>query len=251
MKYCICLLIFKWLMFIAHAQTLGISTDKTTSLMFPFPIKHVDKGTNDVLAQQVNVNTLLIKAAGKDFSETNLTVFTDDGAVYTFRVLYDPYPRVWIYRLPVFTQATMETYAGGILDNPAIIRGPRDRKWNIEAAITGIYIKAGVIYYQIRVWNRSPIDYETELLRFFIRDKKSSKRTSTQENDLMPLYMIGRINVVKAYSDNVVVVALEKFTIPDAKFLGIQLMEKNGGRHLQMKVRNKFMLQAMTLPDMR
>jgi hypothetical protein len=36
------------------AQTkLNITTDKTTSLVFPFAIKHVDRGTSSVLAQQV------------------------------------------------------------------------------------------------------------------------------------------------------------------------------------------------------
>ena len=34
-------------------QPLSISTDKTTSLIFPFPIKYVDRGTMDILVQPV------------------------------------------------------------------------------------------------------------------------------------------------------------------------------------------------------
>jgi len=47
------------------------------------------------------------------------------------------------------------------------------------------------------------------------------------------------------------VIALEKFTIPDAKFLAIQIMEKNGGSHLSMKIGNKKIMQAIPLPDLK
>lgn len=250
-KQLACLLSFILLVIICQAQTLGLSTDKTTSLVFPFPIKHVDRGTDAVLAQRVEDNILLVKAAAEDFAETNLSVFTGDGSVYTYRVLYERSPRVWVYRMPVMTNASIAMYANAILDNPRTSRGVHDKKWNIEAHVTGIYIKNDVIYYQLRIWNRSPVDYDTELLRFFIRDKKRAKRTAVQEKELTPLYMSGRINVVKAYSDNIVVLAFNKFTLPDAKFLGIQLMEQNGGRHLQMKVKNKDLMKGVMLPDLR
>ncbi len=68
------------------AQTsLTITTDKTTSLIFPFPIRHIDRGTKDILVQQVKEadNILLVKAAAKDFPETNLSVVTG-GREYLF-----------------------------------------------------------------------------------------------------------------------------------------------------------------------
>lgn len=252
MKYCISLLIFQWIVFMAHTQTLGLATDKTTSLVFPFPIKHVDRGTESILTQQVKgERALLIKAANKDFPETNLTVFTEDGSVYTFRVQYDPLPRTWIYRLPVFSGSTIAGYANGILDNPATIRGMRDRKWNIELYVKGIYVKDDVMYCQLQVWNQSPIDYNIELLRFFIRDKKRARRTASQENELEPLYRTGKVDVIKAHSNNTIVVALDKFTSPDAKVMYIQLVEKNGGRHLQVKVQNRDLMRARVLPEPR
>ena len=56
--------------------------------------------------------------------------------------------------------------------------------------------------------------------------------------------------MVKGYNFSVIVVALNKFTIPDAKFLGIQMMEKNGGRHFNLKVWNNQILKAVVLPDL-
>ncbi|NCU04119.1 MAG: DUF4138 domain-containing protein, partial [Chitinophagaceae bacterium] len=66
MKRFVCLLCVCWYFVSAIAQTtsLQITTDKTTSLVFPFPIRHVDRGTKEVLVQLVKEvdHILLIKA---------------------------------------------------------------------------------------------------------------------------------------------------------------------------------------------
>jgi conjugative transposon TraN protein len=255
MKRIVCMICSCWLFVSAIAQTnsLCIATDKTVSLVFPFSVLHVDRGTKDILVQPVQgaESILLVKAGVKDFSETNLSVFTSDGAVYTFKVCYDAAPALWTYYLPINKKATIATYANGILDNQRILWGVRDNDWNIGIAVIGVYIKDAVIYYQLRLINNSSIDYDIELLRFYIRDKKKSKRTAVQENELKPLHVSGNISQVKAFSQNIAVIALDKFTIPDKKFMGIQLMEKNGGRHLMMKLNNKHILRAIPLPDLK
>ena len=255
MKRFVCLICGCWILVSVMAQnaSLCIATDKTTSLIFPFAIRHVDRGTKDVLVQKVKEsdNILLVKAASKDFPETNLSVVTDDGSVYSFVVCYEDKPPVWIYNLPVNSKASITTYANGILDNPPIAGRIRDHKWDIVVKVCGIYIKNEVIYYQLKLDNQSPLDYDIDVLRFYIRDKKKGKRTATQENELKPLYIAGNSKQVKANSNNMVAVALDKFTIPDAKYLGIQMVEKNGGRHLFMKIQNKHILKATPLPDLR
>ena len=255
MKRLVCLICGCWLFVSAMAQTsaLCISTDKTTSLVFPFSIRHVDRGTKDILVQQVKEadNILLVKASAKNFSETNLSVVTEDGSVYTFVINYEEKPAIWVFNLPANKTATMATYANGILDNRRTLWGVRDNSWNIDAAVIGTYIKDDIIYYQLRIKNNSTIDYDIEVLRFYIRDKKKGKRTAVQENELKPLHVSGNIAQVKSFNQNIIVVALDKFTIPDKKFMGIQIMEKNGGRHLMMKLNNKDILKAIRLPDLR
>jgi hypothetical protein len=56
---------------------------------------------------------------------------------------------------------------------------------------------------------------------------------------------------VKAGTHNRVVFALNKFTIPDAKYLAIEMGEKNGGRNLLLKVNNRKILKATSLPDIK
>lgn len=255
MKRIVCLVCVCWMFVSACAQTssLQITTDKTTSLIFPFPIRHVDRGTKDVLVQPVKEadNILLVKAASVKFPETNLSVVTGDGSVYSFKVNYTDQPENWIFYLPELKKSTIATYANGILDNHRTVRGIRDRKWDIAASVNGIYIKDDVMYYQILLCNQSTIDYDIDLLKFYIRDKRKSKRTAAQENELTPLHISGNTRKVKACDFSMIVVALDKFTIPDAKYLAIQLMEKNGGRHLLMKVKNNKIIRAIPLPDLR
>ena len=144
----------------ANAQTkLNITTDKTTSLVFPFAIKHVDRGTASVLAQQVKEapEILLVKAAAKDFTETNLSVVTDDGSVYAFTVTYDIKPAVWVHYLPVNRTATISSYANMILDNERTVKKIKDKKYNMQAGIRGIYIKDNNIYYQLYLKGASQI----------------------------------------------------------------------------------------------
>jgi conjugative transposon TraN protein len=242
-----------WLFTCATAQSksLLITTDKTTSLVFPFPVLHVDRGTKDFYVQQVKEanNILLVKAASRDFTETNLSVITRDGMIYSFKINYSNDPEQWIYHLPPTKKASLVNYANGLLDNPETMKGVYDRQWDMETHLAGIYIKDEAIFYQLQLKNKSPIDYDIDLLRFYIRDKKKGKRTATQEIEMHPLHISGNTTTVKANSISHIVVALEKFTVPDAKYLAVEIMEKKGGRHLLMKVNNKRIIRAIPLPD--
>jgi hypothetical protein len=253
MKRIVSLISAVMIIFSATAQSsLSIATDKTTSLIFPYAIKHVDRGTKDILVQAVKEadNILLVKAATKDFSETNLSVITGDGSVYAIAVVYGE-PVNPVYRFPVQNKTSIETYCNSIIDNPKSMIGVKDASWNMTARVNGIYIRDNVIYYQLQLSNQSPVDYDINFLRFYIRDKKKSKRTAVQENELKPLHIAGNTSLVKANDHNSIVVALDKFTIPDAKYLAIEIGEKNGGRNLLLKVNNRKIIKAIPLPDLK
>lgn len=253
MKRFVSLIFVCHLLYYGSAQTLQISADKTVSLIFPFSITHVDRGTRNILVQPVKEadNILLVKAASRDFPATNLSVVVADGSLYSFPVAYADSPAVWVYQVPPKANASLQTYANGILNNPKTMRGIRDRSWDMHASITGIYIRGAVIYYQLSLDNKSPIDYDIDFLRFYIRDRKRGKRTASQENELKPLVVAGNTSAVRANSSSTVVIALEKFTVPDSKYLAVEINEKNGGRHLLMKVKNSKIVKAIPLAETR
>lgn len=231
--------------------TITITTDKTSSLVFPNPILHVDRGAKAILVQAVKdaPHVLLVKAAAKNFTETNLSVVTMDGSVYSFVVRYVSQPEEQVYHVAAQKISPEQSYASGLLDNPRSIKGIRDREWDMVAEVTGIYVHDDVLYFQLQLSNHSPLDYDMELMRLFIRDRKKGKRTAVQEEELTPLLVTNQTNLIKAMTELTMVIAVQKFTIPDAKQMLIQFMEKNGGRHLQLKVKNKKLMQTIMLPD--
>jgi conjugative transposon TraN protein len=247
MKRFVCMVIVSWLCVSAIAQTsLCLSTDKTTSLIFPFAIKHVDRGTQTVLAQQVKdaPSILLVKAGTKGFSETNLSVVTEDGSLYSFLVCYDNNPAKWVYHLPIQGKESIANTAAAIADNPKFIKRVKDKHWGVKAEIDGIYINNNVMYFQLMLNNESTINYDIKLIRFFVADKKKGKRTGVQEDELKPLHIGGSTTAVTAGNQLTIVVAFEKLTISDDKFLGVQLMEKNGGRNLAFRLSNRTLMKA-------
>lgn len=240
-----------------------ITSTKTTALVFPSGILHVDRGAGEVLVQKVKEtqNVLLVKAASAFERETNLSVLTSDGGLYSFAVCYDSTPSMQVYHFPKvgggsevmlgsqgLTPEQVRLQATSLLDNPSIVSGPKDSKWGMKLRVSGVYVRDNVLFLQLKLMNLSPIDYDIDLLNLFIRDRKKSKRTAVQEKKIIPLYTSGNITSVHGNDKTIIVLALPRFTIPDAKFLAIEVMEKNGGRHLKLKISNHTLIQARGLP---
>ncbi|SFH38002.1 conjugative transposon protein TraN [Pedobacter insulae] len=242
---------------------LAISYQKTTNLIFPYAIKSVDRGSAEVLVQKAKgvENVLQLKAAKDSFKETNLSIITADGSLYSFVLHFAQQPTTLNLELAdkpmgyepvaIFTREhdnqqkilTASEYVSGKLKS---IRGPRDNKFSVGMGLNGLYIKDNIMYYQLELRNKSNISYDIEQLRFFIRDKKKSKRTASQELEQTPLHIHGNVTILHQQSTQYLVIALQKFTIPDKKELIIQLMEKNGGRHLTLRLNNKHLMRSVS-----
>lgn len=238
---------------------LAITYYKTTNLVFPYAIKSVDRGSKDVLAQKVEglENILNIKAGRKGFEETNLTVITADGMLYSYVLSYSDNPQVLNLQFHIgnktsgilFSEGnTTESKLKEISEMVALkersVFGKKDKGHGIKLQLEGLYVKGDVMYCQVSLLNRSNLDYDISQLRFFIRDRKKPKRTASQEREINPLFVHNDSTKIKGKSEQVFVFALPKFTIPDQKYLAVQVMEKNGGRHLELKVGNPRIIKS-------
>lgn len=242
---------------------LAITCSMTTNLIFPYSIKSVDRGSQDVLAQKANgvENILQIKAAEENFEKTNLTVITGDGELYSFILNYAKSPSVLNLVLRKKTvktpdayfppekhnEAEIKSYAKKAITEKDKLHGVKDKKYGMAFRLDGLFIHHEVMYYRIRIANHSNINYDIDQLRFFIRDQKKAKRAASQEIEMKPLYVQNDTSIVAGQTEHCFVFALPKFTIPDKKYLIIQLMEKNGGRHLALKVHNRKIIKAVYL----
>ena len=242
---------------------LSITYLKTTNLIFPFAIKNVDIGSRDVIAQKAKgvENVLQLKAAKMGFDETNLTVITADGRLNSYLLNYADTPTVLNVRFSnkmqwnpqVFfsaneiTEAEVQSDAEAIVYEKRNLRRTKDNSFGMNLRLDGIFVHDNVMYFRVKIANSSRINYDISQLRFFIRDQKKSKRTASQELDLYPLYAHNDTSVIAGKSKRVIVFAVPKFTIADKKYLFVQMMEKNGGRHLQVRLKNKSIMKAKAI----
>lgn len=249
-----------------ESDSLSIAYSKTTNLVFPFAIKSVDKGSPDILVQKAKglENILQVKAAQKGFFQTNLTVVTADGNLYSFVLDYDedspqlnltlnetkPGGQEIYFSDAIINDQDIAEYSKLALYDKKKLRGQKENKYDIDFRLNGIFIRDEVMYYRIKITNHSKINYEIDQLRFYIRDNKKIKRTASQEIEITPIYILNDIDKIDSKTENIFVFALPKFTIPEKKYLAIQLMEKNGGRHLEEHVKSTKLLKVTVLPKL-
>lgn len=243
-----------------ESQAIEITYNKTTSLIFPAIVKSVDRGSRDILAQKAKgvENILQLKAARHGFPQTNLTVITSDGNIHQFTIGYKREPECLVMKVGMkdeaknpdlifktdMTEIQMDNYASKIVDAKRSIRFINESKYKIGLSLRGIYIHDNIIFYHFRVSNRSNINYDVDFLRFFIQDKQRVRRTASQEVSIKPIYIFGCDEKISGRTSEDVVYALEKFTIPDAKRLMIEVFEKNGGRNMSLSIKNKTIVNA-------
>jgi conjugative transposon TraN protein len=242
---------------------LPITFYKTTNLIFPYAIKSVDRGSKDILVQKAKgvENILQVKAGKLGFDQTNLTVITADGKLYSYILNYSDTLSVLNIRFDNTTAVYPEAFFSNISINEAqvkadadtvamakeTIHGIKDKSYGMKMKVSGLYIKDDVLFLRLTLQNQTNINYDIDQLRFYIRDEKKAKRTATQELEISPLYIKGDTSVISGQTEKVFVYALPKFTIPDKKYLAIELMEKSGGRHLRIHVHNKTIIRAKLL----
>ncbi|MEJ7691577.1 DUF4138 domain-containing protein [Daejeonella sp.] len=124
----------------------------------------------------------------------------------------------------------------------------KDKEGNISADLNKVLIHQGSFYFKFRLSNRSPIPYDIDFIRFYIRDLKAAKRTVTQEQEVYPEPVFGKELVAVAPMDRKIkVFRLTKFTVPDDKALFIEVYEKNGARHVYLKVSRSDIENARTV----
>jgi hypothetical protein len=129
---------------------------------------------------------------------------------------------------------------------PFILFGKRSN--GMVLSLEKIFVKDKVFFFGYKLINKSALSYPVELLRLFIRDKTSSKRSSSQEIECVPLYA-DSVLTVSAYSFIRFVIAVSKFTIPDKKVCQLELFETHGGRNLSLDITNRQLFLARPFSD--
>lgn len=245
---------------------LEVACNKTTHLIFPFSIIGIDRGSAGILAQKAAgvENILRVKADRKNFDETNLSVITSDGKLYSFLVCYNENPASLNLSLdsaadapsgesgrtgaPQLTNdAMLARYAQVALNAESNVRGLKQKAANVCLSLDGLYVKENVLFFRLQLQNQSALNYSIDQLRLYIRDKVQRKRTAVQEKEVAPLLVKGRPTLLRANDAQTMVLALPAFSLPHDKYIALEMSEKDGSRHFVLTVKGKAFLNARPL----
>lgn len=251
-----------------------VTYDKTSHLIFPSAIRYVDLGSSYLIAGKAEDagNVLRIKAAVRDFvPETNFSVITDDGRFYNFNVLYDSCPNTLNYDLLKMQKSTQKENASDVLfeelggstptltgllletiykKDKRIIKHIGSKSFGIEFLLKGIYIHNGKYYFHTQLRNGSNVPFQIDFVNFKVLDKKTSKRTVSQERLLKPLRMYKPLDSIIENTKEQNVFLMDQFTIADDKVLQIEIFEQNGSRHQVLQVENSDLINAKPVNTM-
>ncbi|WP_308199580.1 DUF4138 domain-containing protein [Chitinophaga sedimenti] len=147
-------------------------------------------------------------------------------------------------------EATITAGLNHVASLKPLRRKPASKKaGGMQLRNRGVFLSDGVLFFKLEVTNDSPVAYEVDFARCYQRDRRQSKRTSRLEKEITPLQTNVQPGLgVKELSGAIpIVFAFEKFTISDSKYFMIELFEKNGDRHMSLKIKGTDILKARPL----
>ena len=248
---------------------LEVTFSKTVHLIFPSAVKYVDLGSTDIIAGKSDgvENVVRVKAAVEGFSEeTNFSVITSDGTFYSFIVVYADQPALLNINMDQWKAGEHPVAGGGGVqvaelgtEDPALVRkvmytiyqrNRRDvkhigsREFGMTALLRGIYVHRDLLFLHISLANASNVPFDVDFIRFRIVDKKVAKRTAQQETTIEPVRTCSALTRIEGHSSGRMVYAFGKITIPDDKFLEVEIYEKDGSRHQRFHIENADLVAA-------
>jgi conjugative transposon TraN protein len=249
---------------------LNITDNKTTNLIFPYSVQSIDRGSADILVQQPRgtENIVQVKAGKPNFMQTNLSVITIDGKLYSFTVDYAAQPsqlnlvidkenaavkdsgvEVPVLLASGINMGKVQTTAQNIAAAHPAVHGKKDKHDGVQLQIGHAYINQDVFFFPMELSNYSNLSYAADNIKFTIKNRQKAKRTATQEMEIKPLYTYGDVKNIGGNDSAFWVIALPKFTLPDSKYLSVQILEKEGTRDLHLALKNRYIMKARAIGD--
>ncbi|MGN7863475.1 conjugative transposon protein TraN [Chryseobacterium sp. 22458] len=250
-----------------------VTYNKTTHLLFPSPIRYVDLGSENLIANKADdvANVLRIKSSVRDFDEeTNFSVITEDGKFYNFDVFYSSYPDTLNYDLLKLQRNQEKEYSTDVLFEElkgesssltellikTLYQLPKrtvkhigSKSFGIQFLLKSLYVHEGKFYFIFQIKNKSNVSFDVDFVTFKITDKKNLKRTVVQDRVLSPLRTYSPNPTVNYQSDGEFLYLMDQFTLLEDQIVEIELMEKDGGRHQKIQIENSDLISAKVVND--
>lgn len=235
----------------AQVTTIGVTTNKTISLLFPAAILSIDRGSEHILVQKSTAQVLKVKADSVFADTTNLTVITTDGKLYSFLVAYTVSPPVLTLDLGAGENLLNDTMLTALAARVRVadhrLHGIRYSSGQVWLQVQGIYTNGNVIAVKLRIDNRSAISYEIGGLNALVSGGHTAARRAVQDRDIPILLMDKAINTIREKQSGVIVVILPKAGLTQGQTLQVHIQERGSDRQLRLSIPHKMILNAILL----
>ena len=245
---------------IRPAYAIQVSANKTTHIIFPYDIRYADLGSKDIAGEAVEKagNVFRLKARESNpFMETNLTVITSDGRLFSFVVSYRDQPDAVTYDLSkqlldgdVSKSAKLSSGSQARLaDNlnrqgelamhsRRKIRHIGFKTQGVNLYLRNILYKDDVMYVVLGMENTSKLDYDIDYLRTYVMQmKKAGESSATQDVPVDPIKVFDASEmVIPRRNELTKVIAIERLTLEKDRRLVVQVGEESGGRQLAIQI---------------
>ncbi|MBD2703382.1 conjugative transposon protein TraN [Spirosoma sp. BT702] len=245
---------------IRPSYAIQVSTNKTTHIIFPYEIRYADLGSKEIAGEAVEKagNVFRLKAVSQNpFLETNLTVVTADGRLFSFLLTYKDHPNALTYDLTkilldgdVSKSARVSTGSQARLaDNlnrqgelamhsRRKIRHVGYKAMGINLYLKNILYKDDLMFLVMGIDNASKLDYAIDYLRTYVMQlKRVGESSATQDVPIDPIKEFDASERVIARHDAITkVIAIDRLTLEKDRRLIVQIGEESGGRQLSISI---------------
>ena len=246
---------------IIPSTEIEVSDIHTTHVILPTKVADIALGHEEVISEKADPTDNIVKVKSvvdkkENFTETSITVVSNDGNIYPMTVGYAKNPKEMSISFSdggnaLFNDMNVDDDKMRKLSEWIIQKGQYINDLGIEEnkmmfLLSSVFTDQDIIAFHLYAKNKSKIDYPIDFVKAHIADKKTGKRYLTQEEELYPFYSYysGDGNVIHGKDDIDIVFFYKKFTISKEKILYFELYEENGGRNLRFNAPYKTIINA-------
>jgi conjugative transposon TraN protein len=257
---------------------LAVSDVKTVHIIFPAKIREVDTGTPNILVQITESfdNVLRIKAINlPEKQETNITVLTEDGALYSFITSYEKNPEILNINIGhnqnadlmasskmgihTFTKSNfiedtinqslieVETNSKTVLEKRNFIKNVGIKSQGMVAQLRSIYNSNSLQYLKLEIENKTEVPFKIDFIKLYIKDLEVFKKTAIQQEELKIVKLFPITNEILGKNTCTLALSTLIKSLPVDKIMEIEIYEKDGGRHLRFQIDSNTLTKSKQL----
>ncbi|MFW2478063.1 MAG: DUF4138 domain-containing protein [Sediminibacterium sp.] len=230
---------------------IAVSSNKTTSVIFPSTIISIDRGSERIVVQKSIHNILRVKADSVFTDTTSLTVITSDGKLYAFLVHFSVVSSDLTIHLSKGVQIHKDTFllalSQRVQQAKNLLHGIGNTEGGVRASILGIYATGELIICKLKLENNSSLSYEIGGVRVYSKERVTAKRRSSQERVVEPLLSLSQQTIVREKGVLVFTLIIPKPSLTNARSLRIDIAEKDGERNHSLSIVNRYLVNAILI----